>query len=93
MSQARAHYEFLGELEKTQKAAVEAYIAKQQKAKEENQRPAGLRFIAEQFGICHTTLSNHLKGWKTKMEQADEDSNLSHTKAITLIDFAISLAD
>ena len=92
-SQARAHKKFLGDLEATQKAAMTAYLAEQRKAQEEGWQPAGLRVIANQFGIGYRALGNHVNGGKTKMEWANGVSNLNHAKALTLIDFAIRLAD
>ncbi|KAF8335321.1 uncharacterized protein EI90DRAFT_3120328 [Cantharellus anzutake] len=74
-------------------AAVAAYLAEQKKAWEEGQRPAGLRVIADQFGIGYRALGKHVKGGKTRMELADEVSNLNNAEALTFIDFALGMAD
>jgi hypothetical protein len=77
----------------TQQAAVAAYLAEQKEARENRRQPAGLRVIANQFGINYRALGKHVKGGKTKQEWVDGISHLNHTEALVLIDFAIGMAD
>ena len=49
--------------------------------------------MANEFNINYRTLGKHVKGGKTKHEWADGISSLNHAEALTLIDFAIGMAD
>ena len=94
-SKARTHQKLLQDLENTQQAATAAYLVEQKRKRawDEGKRPAGLWVIAEQFGVGYGALGNHVKGGKTKMESANGRSSLNHTKALTLINFTIGMAD
>jgi hypothetical protein len=89
----KRNQEALEDAEELKRRAVSAYLSEQEKAHSKGRAPPGVRRIAAQYGVGWRALSRHVRGGKTKLEWAEQNSHLNPVEAQVLIDFTLHMAD